>query len=216
MKILVFDTETTGLLPKGYNVNKSDLKNLPYIVQLSFIVYDQETNKVVVTYDSVIKVPETVTITEETSNIHGITNAISRNNGLNIIDALEILKIVIDNVNCIVAHNFDFDINMLSIECMRNYVDIEILKNDPLIVCTMKQSKNLCNIVVKGRNGNNYVKYPRLEELHDKLFGNKPNNLHNSFNDVIVCLRCYFKLCFDKDICEINKNINALYNNNCK
>tara|TARA_X000000368_G_scaffold221931_1_gene175170 strand:- start:5338 stop:5988 length:651 start_codon:yes stop_codon:yes gene_type:complete len=216
MKILVFDTETTGLLPKGFNANKSNLINLPYIVQLSFIVYDEESNKVIVTYDSVIKVPETVTISEESSNIHGITNAISRNNGINIIDALEILKIVINNVNCIVAHNFDFDINMLCIECMRNNMEIELLKNNPLIVCTMKQSKELCNIVVKGRNGDNYIKYPRLEELHDKLFGNKPNNLHNSFNDVIVCLRCYFKLRFNKDICKINRNINALYNKNCK
>ena len=42
MKVLVFDTETTGLLPSQFPRVTSNLSKFPYIVQLSYIVYDTE------------------------------------------------------------------------------------------------------------------------------------------------------------------------------
>ena len=36
MKVLVFDTETTGIIPKAY----LHITKMPYIVQLAFILYD--------------------------------------------------------------------------------------------------------------------------------------------------------------------------------
>ena len=39
MKILVFDTETTGL-PKDMKGDIKDSSNWPYIVQISWLVYD--------------------------------------------------------------------------------------------------------------------------------------------------------------------------------
>lgn len=215
MKILVFDTETTGLLPRNFNAEKNNLHNLPYIVQLSFIIYDDINNKLLTTYDSIVKMPDGVDIPEESSNIHGITNDISKKQGSYIKDVLKVLKAAIENVNCIVAHNFEFDINMICIECMRNDMEIELLENNPLIICTMKQSKELCNIEAVGKRGDKYIKYPKLSELHNKLFNNEPNNLHNSFIDVIVCLRCFYMMFFKKDICLINRNVQALYRRHC-
>ena len=43
MRVLVFDTETTGL-PKTKILNKYMLELWPYIVQLSYIIYDIDTN----------------------------------------------------------------------------------------------------------------------------------------------------------------------------
>ena len=215
MKILVFDTETTGLLPRNLVVEKEDLNKLPYIVQLSFIIYDDINNKLLTTYDSIVKMPYGVNISEESSNIHGITDSISKKQGLYIKDVLNVLKSAIENVNCIVAHNFEFDINMICIECMRNDMEIELLKKNPLIICTMRHSKNLCNIEAIGKKGDKYIKYPKLSELHNKLFNTEPNNLHNSFIDVIVCLKCFYMMFFGKDICLINKNVQALYRKYC-
>ena len=215
MKILVFDTETTGLLPKYFNAEKDNLHNLPYIVQLSFIIYDDINNKILTTYDSIVKVPDYVNIPDESANIHGITTSISKKQGAYITDVLNIFKSAISNANCIVAHNFEFDINMICIECMRNLIEIEFLENNPSIVCTMRHSKDMCNIEAIGKKGNKYIKYPRLNELHSKLFDTEPNNLHNSFVDVIVCLRCFYYMFFKKDICLINRNVNALYNKYC-
>jgi hypothetical protein len=44
-----------------------------------------------------------------------------------------------------------------------------------------------------------YKKYPRLSELHNVLFGNVPDGLHNSMTDVFACLHCFLKIrcCID-------------------
>jgi len=76
--------------------------------------------------------------------------------------------------------------------------------------CNMKNTISLCNIIRTNSRGS-YKKYPSQEELHFKLFETTPKNLHNSFNDVLVCLRSYIKLIQDKDVCEHNTEINALY-----
>ena len=44
MKLFVFDTETTGLPKKNANM-LDNLEGWPYIVQLSFMIYDTEENK---------------------------------------------------------------------------------------------------------------------------------------------------------------------------
>jgi hypothetical protein len=61
----------------------------------------------------------------------------------------------------------------------------------------------LCNIKALDKFGKEYLKYPKLIELHQKLFNTSPNNLHNSFNDILVTLRCFIKL---KHNLDLNKN----------
>ena len=39
VKVLVFDTETTGLPPSKW-LNKRELEQWPYMIQLAFIIYD--------------------------------------------------------------------------------------------------------------------------------------------------------------------------------
>ena len=46
MRVLVFDTETTGL-PKSNIINNTTLNLWPHIVQFSYIVFDTETNSIV-------------------------------------------------------------------------------------------------------------------------------------------------------------------------
>ena len=69
-RFLVYDVETTGLLPR--NKTKLDLSKCPHIIQLSFVVYDIKENEIVCEYDSYIK-NENIVIPELISNITGIT-----------------------------------------------------------------------------------------------------------------------------------------------
>ena len=80
MKVLIFDTETTGLI-KGYNESLYDTDKYPYVVQLSWILFDTETHILVNVSDNILKLPDGVDISEESVNIHGITNQISREKG---------------------------------------------------------------------------------------------------------------------------------------
>ena len=47
-------------------------------------------------------------------------------------------------------------------------------------------------------NGKTYLKYPTLSELHENLFHVKPKNMHNSMIDVLICLKCYEKIKFNR------------------
>ena len=217
MKVLVFDTETTGL-PQGYNVPYQQSHRWPYIVQLSFLLYDMEENKIIEEIDLIVDLPHGVDIPEESSNIHGITTAISRNQGLKIKDVLEIFHIAIQSVDYVVAHNIEFDRTMIQAECYRNgFHGLErMFTRDKHYFCTMIRAKRICNLIATSkRNGEEYVRYPKLMEVHEHLFNQTPKNLHDSFIDVIVCLRCFYKLSVNKDLCKVNRRFNALYNKRC-
>jgi len=214
MKVLVFDTETTGLPLFRVSPNESNFKDWPYIVQLSYIIYDTTENKIVTTYNAIIKLPEDVTISEETSSIHGITNGISQKSGFDIKDVLKVFKTAIETCDLIVAHNMDFDVDMVLTASLRSKVSVDDLLSKEKY-CTMANSKDICNIKAKSKNGGTFTKFPSLKETHSKLFDKEPKNLHNAFNDVIVCLRCYYFLEHHKDLCKVNNNFNALYKKNC-
>jgi hypothetical protein len=55
------------------------------------------------------------------------------------------------------------------------------------------------------------MKYPKLLELHQKIFRNEneqPKHLHNSFNDILVTLRCFMFLKFKTDLLVTCENFN--------
>lgn len=222
MHVLVFDTETTGL-PKSKIINKDSLHLWPHVVQFSYIIYDMEKNTIVKIKDSIIKIPNTIVITEDIAKIHGITNEISDAKGINIVDVFEEFFVDFNNVDYVVGHNVSFDINMIKAEINRiilddsfldkhskfqNYLQkVDTTKN---IYCTMKESISLCAIETKDKFGRIYNKFPKLVELYQKLFNVKPNNLHNSLNDVIICLRCFAKLKYNIDIVDYSNEMKKL------
>lgn len=215
MKILVFDTETTGL-PKTKFISPSTLDQWPYIVQFSFIIYDSSLNDIVESKDDIIKLPENVLIPEESTKIHNITNELSLKSGLQINEILNVFFDHLRNVDRLVGHNIEFDLNMIKVEISRiineNQVTPEQLKlykynlhflnNYKNISCTLKDSIKFCNIQAINKSGKPYLKYPKLIELHDKLFNETPKNLHNSFNDILVTLRCFMKLKYGIDLID--------------
>jgi len=210
-KFLVFDVETTGLLPK--NTESATINDYPYIIQFSFVIYDLEKNETIKSYDSYIKIPETVEIPEFISKLTGITNKICETCGVSIIDAIRHFHEAYIMCDGLVAHNMDFDKTMIEIEMERNR-SIILEKNPECFVlfnktyetinkidrfCTMKNGKNICNIFKETIKDGEIIlkksaKFPKLAELYEKLFDETPENLHNSMVDVSACLRCYLKM----------------------
>ena len=86
MRVLVFDTETTGL-PKTKIMSPDTLNLWPHIVQFSYVIYDINLNDIVGSSNNIVKISEELTIPEESVKIHGITKDISNMKGshLNII-----------------------------------------------------------------------------------------------------------------------------------
>lgn len=217
--IIVFDTETTGL-PRSKIINSETLHLWPHVVQFSYVMYNVGQMKIEKVKDVVVKIPESIVMSEETINLHKIGNEIAHNSPFTIQDVLNefIEDISCNNVTTVVGHNISFDMNMLKVELLR------LIQNDDIkdksiykkmfyevnytnkIYCTMKKSVDLCQILAQRKNGTSYYKYPKLIELYKKLFDEEPNNLHNSLNDVLVTLRCYFMLVFKKDLMKVDES----------
>jgi DNA polymerase III epsilon subunit-like protein len=201
MKVLVFDTETTGL-PNGRNPSILNTHDWPYIVQLSYIIYDVSNNLIIETFDNVIDLKDDVEITKDSIDIHGITKETCKSIGVPIKQCLNQFNNAIQTVDIVIGHNISFDKRVIMVECIRNNVQqrFNFRECKKPEYCTMMNGIDICKMEMTNQNGKKYFKYPKLSELHNNLFGEIPNGLHNSFVDILICLRCYVKMTNDYDI----------------
>lgn len=216
MRVLVFDTETTGL-PKTKIINPDALHLWPHIVQFSYLIYDTELNDVVVVGDNIVKVGAGINIPEESTAIHGITNQMSQTDGISLSKIFRSFFRDLKTADRLVGHNISFDVNLVIVELLRmiydappnseagvstNKKNLHQIANFKNIYCTLQESIDLCAIKAVTKLGKEYNKFPKLIELHQKLFQTMPNNLHNSLTDILVTLRCYMMMTGKVDLNE--------------
>ena len=80
----------------------------------------------------------------------------------------------------------------------------------------MNEGKNITDLYYYSKYYERTVlKSPKLIELHEKLFKETPNNLHNSLIDILVCFRCFGKLYWGVDILNKNTKLNGMYSKLC-
>ena len=191
MRVLVFDTETTGL-PTERNAPIQATDKFPHVVQLSYVVFDTEQQHIVECVNDLIRLK--MPIPPESTLIHGITDEQSQRNGIPMPVALAKFMSMLDTVETIVGHNLQFDKRMLQVEAIRHNfpVPFGLRWNE---YCTMQKSRDVCQIVMEHKSTQTlYYKLPSLAELHDFCFQTVPPNLHNALVDVLTCLRCYLYL----------------------
>jgi len=215
MKFCIFDTETTGL-PKGYNAPWYKTDMWPYIVQISWLVFDTELGCIVDDKDRIVNISPNIEISKESIEKHGITREISMASEYTINDVLRDFGHAINQCDIIVAHNIHFDKNVIMCEYERTGMINFMERYRGIKFCTMKKSIEVCKLKKIGKNGKPYYKWPTLEELHHHLFRNNPTNLHNSLVDIFVCFRCFYKLKFDEDVLRENVGLRAYYNALCQ
>jgi len=207
-QIMIFDVETTGFIRKRVDNENSSLENQPHILQLSFVIYNTSIQRVVKSVDLYIRVDPEVYISQKITEITGITKDLCERHGVPIHNALVEFYHEYMRSDCIVAHNLDFDREMIKIEMERNREILEMQncprwrdvfcqefekKNGIATYCTMKAGKNVCKILRKYSRGS-YYKNPKLSELYYHFFQMVPNNLHNSIVDTYTCMMCYLQL----------------------
>ena len=213
MLVLVFDTETTGLPTNNYECKKEDWHtHWGHIVQWSWILYDTEKHKVMEIEDHIIKIADDVELSDESINIHGITREKINKNGIPIKEAMLLFVYSLYECDMVLGHNVSFDVNMARAEMIRNegfdYFTMATVKHK----CTMKSTIYLCKILTTSKTGRKYYKFPKLVELHEKVFETTPRNLHDSMTDVLVCLRCYMMIENKMDIYGKTPELTSLLN----
>jgi len=181
---LFFDTETTGL-PVNWNAPISDLDNWPRLVQIAWLQYDYKGNKV--SERNYIIKPEGFIIPEEASQIHGISTERALKEGVLLKEVLEEFSSTIDKATCLVAHNMNFDEKIVGAEFLRERIRNSLSETER--ICTMKASTDYCKLP-----GNYGYKWPKLSELHIKLFKNDFEEAHDAAVDIAACAKCFWEL----------------------
>lgn len=181
---LFFDTETTGL-PRSYNAPASQLNNWPRLVQLAWLLYDKDGNKL--KQVSQIVKPEGFVIPAEASNIHGITTERAMGEGVPLRGVLEEFNEAVGQADCLVAHNMSYDIKIVHSELLRNNFPCDIEKK--MTICTKEKSTNYC--AIDGQYG---YKWPKLSELYKKLFGRELKDAHDALVDIQATADCFWEM----------------------
>lgn len=216
MKVLVFDTETTGLQEKGASIY--DKSKWPYIIQLSYILYDISNNTTLIK-NNYIKIDESVAISPESFAIHNISREILDRQGINIVDALKDFNEYLKSCDIVVGHNISFDKRLIFVECFRHNVTQYFtefkhyqMTHKPEF-CTMKNTAEFCKLERLSKTNQVYNKHPKLSELYAILFPHEslPKDLHNSFVDVAMTLRCYLKYVNNFDIKEVSEALKQVF-----
>jgi len=181
---LFFDTETTGL-PTDRKAPLSDLDNWPRLVQLAWLLCDQD-GRPVGSRSAIVK-PEGFTIPADASRVHGITTARAISEGLDLVRVLKEFASAIAQSHLLVSHGMSFDEKVVGAEFLRTGVKSRLLKIPRL--CTMEASTEFC--AIPGPYG---FKWPKLPELHFKLFRKNVKEAHDAAADVAICSKCFFEL----------------------
>lgn len=182
---LFFDTETTGL-PRNWRAPVSDLNNWPRMVQLAWLEYDHTAN-LLKSVDYIIK-PEGYHIPTDASRIHGITTERALAEGISMQKALAEFSEAVRNADMLVAHNMSFDEKIVGAEFLRNNFENILVKKKR--TCTMEAGTNYCRL--PGSYGN--YKWPKLSELHYKLFKTNFEDAHNAAVDIKITAKCFWEM----------------------
>jgi DNA polymerase-3 subunit alpha len=180
---LIIDTETTGL-PKGRNADilNIDKWNTCRLVQVAWELYDE--NRLLISQDVFIVKPDQYEIPDRVVQIHGITTEQASKEGIPREDVWVKFKDILVLKPTLIAHNFQFDSDVILSEFYRydqhNLID---LWKSCMKVCTMLSA------TLPGQ------KWPKLIDLYERCFGEKPVwEMHRADNDVRACAEIYFHL----------------------
>lgn len=186
MNTLFIDVETTGLPEnRGFNNYHHPSKLFYYknsrLIELAYIIYNNN-NEIVKKVENLIK---PVDFTIENSEFHGITTKMALTEGKDLSKVLDELCNDLDNVDTIVAHNINFDINIILAECYKEKKQ-NLIKHLESInrICTMDLGKTYMNT----------KKYPKLIELYQHLFDKTITQEHRALSDTHICADCYYEM----------------------
>lgn len=192
--VVVFDTETTGLLE--YKKRHRDPAQ-PALVQLAAALYQTPIGKDAwertgVLY-GVCEIGDKA-IHPKALETHGITAEYCERYGMNAEDMMYVLLNMLHMADVHVAHNIMFDTKVIKSNLYKHGELVESVDEvfpESKSYCTMLKSTALVRAPKKSGRG---IKWPTLEECTQHFFGESVGNAHDALADVDACARVYFEL----------------------
>ena len=184
-KYLFFNTETTGI-PNDYKAPCTNTDNWPRLIQLGWLLTDA-AGRILSEGNHIVR-PDGFEIPKAASDVHGITTEFALENGKPLLDVIFAFGADLNQADCMVGHNLDYDLHIVGAEYVRLGYDSRIMFARPTL-CTMQATIQFCNI--PGRFG---PKWPKLMELYTKLFGQEFDGAHDAMADIVATKDCFFEL----------------------
>lgn len=209
MKILAFDTETTGL--PDWN-QPSEAPQQPHLVEIAALLYDGTTE--IDRFHAIIR-PDgwSWDADDEAFKTHGITMERALEEGIPEAEAINHFLALHTQADMRVAHNESFDARILRI-ALKRYGDggggwpvltqedrdaiADAFKAAPAY-CTSNKAKPLMKLpptekmLANPRFRNSY-KQPNLQEAHQHFLGRPFDGAHGALADAEACARVYFAM----------------------
>jgi DNA polymerase III epsilon subunit-like protein len=196
LKVLVVDTETTGLPRKGDVYSKEQ----PWVIQLGAVLMDLAEDEYEYTLNTLVNPPEGVYFDPRAMEIHGLTEADIRRDGVDIVEVMAGLREVRRKAAVVSAYNLDFDERLIRSCSGRAHPDF---KTDFVLgehnkgvshICIMKQS-----ITALG------ARY-KLEHVHRQVTGDLLLNAHDALADTEAAARIMKELLY-ADLLSTHKDL---------
>lgn len=108
--------------------------------------------------------------------------------GKSLDEVLSYFDELIHKADYMVAHNMAFDEKIVGAEFLRSSMKNNITNKNK--ICTMESSTNYC--AISGPYGN--YKWPKLSELHYKLFNTHFEEAHDAAVDITATAKCFWEL----------------------
>lgn len=178
------DTETTSFFRTGNRIQEGQAR----VCQLAMILTDS-VGKPLAKFSSLIK-PDGWKIGEGAFKVHGITDEMCIAYGISFKTAIGFYNFMAQKANYFVAHNADFDKNMMEIEC--SYKLGEDVNAAAEYLCTMKPNTDV--VKAPKKNGTGY-KWPNLEETLQFFCGRSMGDTaHDALADTEACKDIFFAM----------------------
>jgi DNA polymerase III epsilon subunit-like protein len=199
MKILFFDTETSNFIKKELPADHPDQA---WCVQIGAILSYGTKNLVQM---NLIIESMGRSMNYYAQQVHGISTERADEEGVPEVIAAEQFGLMLRQADLIVCHNADFDWKYVEQIMERNLDKVSDEARSAFYleipsVCTMK-TKAVVNYV-GAVNKNGKIKWPKLVELHEKLFDVGFEDAHDAFADITATKNCFIEL-INKGIIEL-------------
>jgi DNA polymerase-3 subunit epsilon len=191
MKVMIFDTETTGL-PAW--TQPSDHPSQPHLVQYTAVLFS-DRSRMELAYDTMMIRPEGWTIPEEAIAKHHITTEQALEEGVPLREAVHAYRTMRAQADMISGFNVEFDLRIMRIAMLRcGFTKEECEERTLRKHDIMRQVTPMCRIPPTDKMmaaGRKTWKSPTLAEALKIMMNETLDDAHDSRADVVATMRLY-------------------------